>query len=506
MTKRPDKKIRLNGIVFFPTLLFLLSVIVYSLVDNVGFLTLTKNINNWILDTFGWLFTWSAFGLFVLLIAVYFSPIAKRKIGGPTAKPILNKWKWFAITLCTTIAAGLIFWGTAEPLYHLYQPPSGLQIAPNSSEASAFALSILFMHWSFLPYGIYTITGLVFALAYYNFQQPFNVGALFFPFIKIRNHKSIFLLDIICLAALISGMAASLGMGIFALVGGLKTIFAIEKSSQLMGLIGLVIVLTFLLSTASGLKRGIALLSTWNTLGFFFLAGVILILGPTLSMLKIGGQGILDYGTHFLSRSTNVGVALDDGWLKNWTIFYFANWFAWAPVSALFLGRLSVGYTVRDFINFNLFFPSLFTCGWMIIFGGTSMALDQQSQGTLYQILTEQGEENVLYHLLTFFSNSQWLSLFALVLIFFSYVTIADSNVSAMSAISTTGIQPETPEAPIWIKTVWGSLIGIIAWVMISSAGIDGIRMLCVLGGFPALFIITTVGLGTVKLLLTKKY
>ena len=505
MHRNSNQVIRLNKVVFFPTLLFILSVIIYSLVDNEGFLDLIKKTNNWILDSFGWLFTWSSFGLLIILIFVYFSRFAKVKIGGPTAKPILNKWKWFAITLCTTIAAGLIFWGTAEPLYHLHLPPEGLQLAANSAEARTFAMSTLFMHWSFTPYGIYTITGLVFALAYYNFKQPFSIGALFFPFFKMQKNRGIYLLDSICLTALLAGMAASLGTGIFALMGGMETIFGIEKSSLFLGLIGLMIVITFVISTASGLKRGITWLSTWNTIGFFLIAALILLLGPTLLILKIGGQGIMEYSTHFLSRSTNIGASINDSWLKNWTVFYFANWFAWAPVSALFLGRLSVGYTVRDFINFNLILPSLFTCGWMIIFGGASLALDQSSQSNLYEVLTSQGEENVLYQMFSLLPGSKALSIASLLLIFFSYVTIADSNVSAMSAISTTGIQPEHPEAPIWIKIVWGSLIGIIAWIMISKAGIDGIRMLCVLGGFPALFIITIVGLGLVKLLLLKE-
>jgi len=66
--------------------------------------------------------------------------------------------------------------------------------------------------------------------------------------------------------------------------------------------------------------------------------------------------------------------------------------------------------------------------------------------------------------------------------------------------MSSIGVSPDNPEAPIWIKIVWGSIIGVIAAVMISSAGIDGIRLLCVLGGFPALFIILMVGIGLLKM------
>ena len=162
-------------------------------------------------------------------------------------------------------------------------------------------------------------------------------------------------------------------------------------------------------------------------------------------------------------------------------------------ISSLFLGRLAVGYTVRDFIHFNLLFPSLFTCLWMTVFSGLAIDYDLLYQGALHTILINEGEENVLFTILMDFPFGQLLAFLTIGMIFISYVTAADSNVSAMSAMSSTGIHPENPEAPIWIKVIWGSLIGLIAWIMITSAGIDGIRLLCVLGGFPALFIIIAV-------------
>jgi glycine betaine transporter len=40
------------------------------------------------------------------------------------------------------------------------------------------------------------------------------------------------------------------------------------------------------------------------------------------------------------------------------------------------------------------------------------------------------------------------------------------------------------------LKIVWGTIIGVIAWVMITFASLDGIRMMNSLGGLPAMFII----------------
>jgi choline-glycine betaine transporter len=496
----------LNKQVFLPSLGFIVAVIAGSLYDNDLFIEYVRAANDWILVAFGWLFNWSAFGFLLLLVLLYVSPIASIKIGGKHAVPILTKWKWFAIALCTTLATGILFWGAAEPLYHLHQPPLGLKIDPNSTEAASFAMSTLFMHWSFTPYSIYTITGLVFALSYYNLGQAFSVRSMLYPLLGQKSLGSIgTTVDMICLSALIMGMSASLGTGIYALMGGMQTLFGLAENSWTLGLIGATIVLSFIISAASGLHKGISQLSNFNAIAFLVLALVLVLLGPSSDILYYAGQGTIDYLRNFGPRSTNIGSGLGQEWMNDWTVFYLANWFAWAPVAALFLGRLSVGYTVRNFIQFNLIYPSLFTCLWMAIFGGTALHFDLESSGGLYEILNSAGEGNVLFEMIAKISYGQFINIFLLLMIFISYVTAADSNISAMSAICTKGIQPDNPEAPIGLKILWGSIIGFIAWVMITNAGVDGIKMLCVLGGFPALFIGIVVALGAIKLLVRPK-
>ena len=85
---------------------------------------------------------------------------------------------------------------------------------------------------------------------------------------------------------------------------------------------------------------------------------------------------------------------------------------------------------------------------------------------------------------------------------FLSYVTAADSNTTAMSGISSQA-NDENDEPYIWIKVVWGVLIGAIAWVMISfsESGLDGIKMLSNLGGLPAFFLMLVVAFGMTKLI-----
>lgn len=78
---------------------------------------------------------------------------------------------------------------------------------------------------------------------------------------------------------------------------------------------------------------------------------------------------------------------------------------------------------------------------------------------------------------------------FYLFIVFISFVTAADSNISAMGGISSTGISPESPEPSLMIKVIWGLSVGTIGWIMISFAKIDGIKMLSNLGGIPAIIL-----------------
>lgn len=493
----------LNHKVFWiPFFLVLLSLF-FSILDQDLFLKKTTAANNWILDNFGILFSWSTFVFLVLLLIIYFSPLGNVRIGGKDAQPILTKWKWFSITICTTIATGILFWGTAEPLMHMHTPPSGLNFEKASPAAQDFAMSTMFMHWSFSPYAIYTVGGLLFALCFYNFKQKFSLGSLFYPLREKSVEGNLAHgIDAICLYSLVAGMAASLGTGMLTLSGGFNSIFGMEQTTLLLGLIGLTIVATFILSSISGLQKGIQILSDINIKIFIGLAAFIFLMGPTSEMLSLGWGGLKDYIFNFIPRSLSLGNEIDAGWRNSWTTFYFANWMAWAPISTLFLGFLAKGYTVRTFIHFNWIFPSLFSLFWMIIFSGTTMSIDL-SEGTTFplnQVIIDEGYQGVIFGLLNYLPLKNIVSVVFLIAIFLSFVTAADSNTSAMSNISNHGISPEQPDSPLFTKIIWGVLIGGISFVMVSSTGIDGVRMLSNLGGFPALWLFMFVGLSLGRL------
>ena len=201
----------------------LLAAVGLSLWQGPAVVAAETTVNDWILGNFSPLFAWAGIGFLALLACIALSPLGGRVIGETGAIPILSRWRWFAVTLCTTIATGILFWGAAEPLFHLNDPPAMLGLEPGSDAAATFAMSTMFLHWTLTPYAIYTVAGLAFALVYYNRREPFSLSSLFVPLIGQRAHGPVGTsIDILCLYALVAGMAASLGAGVLALAGGIE--------------------------------------------------------------------------------------------------------------------------------------------------------------------------------------------------------------------------------------------------------------------------------------------
>jgi len=101
--------------VFWPPFLLLLTAIVTNFVAPKQYQAAIDGFRNIILDNFSWLFIGVAAASLMLCVVICFSPFGRVRLGGDQAKPLMSMWNWFAITICTTIAIGILFWSAAEP-------------------------------------------------------------------------------------------------------------------------------------------------------------------------------------------------------------------------------------------------------------------------------------------------------------------------------------------------------------------------------------------------------
>lgn len=502
----------LNHFVFWPPFLLLIAAVVLNLVSAEKFGAVTHAANDWVLENFGTFFLAVGLACLLLCIVICFLPFGKIRIGGRDAKPLMHMWNWFAITVCTTIAVGILLWSTSEPIMHLTNPPGTKGFDAGSTDAARFSMQTMYLHWTFTPYAIYAVASLMFAFAYYNMKKPYSLGSPLTPLLGDRlAEKGGNLIDAVCLYSLVAGMAASLGGGIMILGDGLHQIFpSIDgKSSSVRAVIAGVIIITFVLSSATGLMKGIRILSSINTYALIALAIFVLIFGPTVFILSFGAETFWGYLSGFVdmnlfSFSDSMTEVVDDQgdsvkpWSRGWTIFYWAVWMAWTPITACFLGQIAYGRTVREFMLVNFIFPALFGAIWMAIFSGTAIHLETVANANFEALLVadEAGKvypERVAYALFEHLPLTMVLVVFYICSTFICFVTSADSNTTAMAAISSSGITPESSEGGIWVKVAWGVTVGMVAWVMICFADIDGIKIISTLGGFPAAILLVFV-------------
>ncbi len=451
----------LNHFVFWPPFLLLLSAIVLNFwsPDQIQdgelvpgkFSTTVTIANTWVLDQFGWLFSVCAFFSVMLCLAIcctvfWRSGFASVRIGGPNAKPLMSLWNWFSITICTTIAIGILFWSTAEPIDHLTKPPGFANVESGSRDAAVLALSTMYLHWSFTPYSLYCVASLMFAFAFYNMKQPFTLGATLTPlFGRFAIGRGSAVIDAICLYSLVAGMAAALGSGILMINGGLHDLWGVPNANQwVLGGIAFAIVFTFVISSATGLMKGIRILSDVNTRLLMGLALVPLLFVPTFFLISLGGEALWDYVTHFFYRNLAVSktatgemrIFSPDEWSQGYTVFYWAVWMAWAPITACFLGRIAYGRTVKEFMLVNFIFPSFFAIAWMTIFSGTALYYQMEGQVNLADVIATKGHESVSIAVLNQFPFAVGLVSFYLLSAFICFVTSSDSNMSAMASVS----------------------------------------------------------------------
>lgn len=483
-----------------PPALLLPAVIIYNLINPEGFESFANKANSYLLEIFSYGFVYVSFLAFIIIILSLISPkLSRVRIGGDNAKPEFSKLKYFSIVLCTTVATGILFWGAAEPIYHISTPPLGIK--QNSNDAKIFALEAVFLHWTFIPYAIYTLIALMFAIGYYNKTGDLTLRSSLFPFEILRKSKSVGIaIDNLSLFALLLGMSASLGAGILTLSGGIRSILGIEESSILLIVIALIIILAFILSAISGIHGGISLFSNINFYIFLIFAFLVFLFSNPIEIMNTSFDSLSSFASNFFRDSLHI-IDKSPDWAQGWTVFNWANWMAWAPITGIFLGRIAYGLTVSQLIIFNWLLPSLFGIVWMSVFSGASLNLHFSGNIDLINSLNNSGPESIIYLILNELPLASLLIFLFLLAVFLSYVTAADSNLEAISSITQ---KSDSNSKGIILKIFWGLLIGIVSLIMINTIGINGIKILSNLGGLPVLILMVFLILGLIKELIKK--
>lgn len=135
-------------------------------------------------------------------------------------------------------------------------------------------------------------------------------------------------------------------------------------------------ILTYIISTSTGLARGMRYLSESNgyiTLGLLF---AVLILGATpftyvINMLmQVAGEFLFRLPQNLLW--TDAGNFEPREWSGSWFIFYILWNISYVPFTGGFIARISRGRTMREFVCGTVLVPLFMTLLWFSVWGSNS--------------------------------------------------------------------------------------------------------------------------------------
>jgi choline-glycine betaine transporter len=463
---------------------------------------LTKGSNAfffWSLDSFGWLYQISIMASLVLVVIATFSKLGKMRIGGRDAKPKYSFGTWFAMTLTGGIATGIVTWSVNEPLIYygnVWGELNQLGIAPNTPQAAIFAMARTYYNWTFIPYAIYAMCGLLVAYTYYQKKDSLTVTATLKPLFGSFAAKGWFsaVVDTLSMLALTIGLATGLTMCITLTITGLKGGYGVEESLPLFIGIGAVIIFAFTFSTYIGMDKGLKTLGNLNAWFYYAVMLLLLLTGPTLYILRIGTAGLAEWAHNFWRWGFDPIDIGGEALTRSWTLFDWAFWVGYAPVTGIFLAMLSYGRTVREYMIVNWILPSVFSIVWFAIWGGSALQMQISGAADLVGAINSGGAIMALWE---FLKNLPFgLGVIAvpvnIFIILISFITAADATLTNIGSMCVRDV-PIGTEPPAKLKALWGISVGVVAIVMAAygggAQGVDGVKALAAAAGFVVLFI-----------------
>ena len=160
-------------------------------------------------------------------------------------------------------------------------------VEPMSNEAVRQAFSFTFYHFGIHMWVILALPGLALGYFIYKRKLPPRLSSVFSPLLGGRLYEwPGKLIDILAIVGTTFGIAVSVGLGVLQINAGMNLLWDTPMVGWVELLIILVITVIGCLSVASGLDRGIKILSNINVGMAVVLMVFILLTGPTLALLR----------------------------------------------------------------------------------------------------------------------------------------------------------------------------------------------------------------------------
>lgn len=485
-SSRPLARLQSDPVVFLGAVGFVVAFVAVTIIAGDSARDVFSVASDWLLENLGWMYIGGISAAFIFLVCIALSRYGRVKLGDDEDEPEHSFPVWFSMLFAAGLGAVLMFWGVAEPLNHAYNVPMA-DADPMSDDAIREAFVFTYYHFALHMWVIFVLPGLALGYFIYKRKLPPRLSSVFSPLLggKIYGLPGK-LIDVLAIVGTTFGIAVSVGLGTLQINSGMHQLWGVPEISWMQLLIVVTITAIGCVSVATGLERGVKILSNVNIGAAMALMAFVLLAGPTLTLIKFLVESFGLYVTGlpevmFWTDSFND----NPGWQGKWTVFYWAWTICWSPFAGMFIARISRGRTVREYIFGALAVPSLFSVIWFGIFGRAGIELENSDPGVLTQPVVEEGNvPAALFNLLDAYPLTGVVSGFAVAIIAVFFITSIDSAAMVNDMI-VSGAEDKTPT---WYRVMWGALIGAVAAALLvisPESGIEALQEVAIIVALP---------------------
>lgn len=426
---------------------------------------------------------------FFIAIGVALTPAAKAKIGNLDA-PEISTFKWLSIILCTLLAGGGVFFAAGEPVYHFVVTPPAFDTEAGTAEAVSGALAQSFMHWGFMAWAVLgSLTAVVLAHAHYVKGQPLQPRTLLYPVLGERLMRGPLggLVDACCVIALVAGTVGPIGFLATQVSFGLHELFGLPEGYTGQLMILAVLGTVYVLSSISGVHKGIQLLSRFNVLLALAIGAVIIVFGPTLFLVNTYVSSMGAYVSEFFTMATMTAETAPAWWMQWWTVFFFAWFIGYAPLMAIFVARISRGRSIREMILAVAVLAPIATTVWFTLLGGSGIYYQLTGVIDLTEALNNFQFDVATLTVAQALPGGTWMALAILLL---TTIFVATTGDSMSYAIAVVGAGHDDPSP--YMRAFWGIAMALMAAVLLymGAGQIGALQQFIVITAIPVSLIL----------------
>ncbi|MDR1165103.1 MAG: BCCT family transporter [Deltaproteobacteria bacterium] len=478
MTKdhNPRKFAPIEPVVFFPSIAIVALAAIAMIAFPAQAAAKVSASYAFIMKNLSSMFMFFGFFAFATVIVLGFGRYGNTRLGGPDEKPEFSTFSWISMLFCAGIGIGIMIWSVVEPIYYISNPPMGIK--PQSDLAYTWAHMLPLFHWGFSAWAIYCLPTIPIAYSVYvRREKIFRISESSRPILGKQADGAVGkFIEIVVLLGTVGAIGTSLGLAIPLISRLLSSMFGAPDDLFLKSAVTVILFVLFGGSVYLGIEKGLKNLTRFNVWGAILLLFLVLGFGPTgfIFDLLSNSLGLLFNNFFGLTFQTEplrlLETPVRESWPQNWTVFYWAWWVAYAPITALFVASISRGRTIKELVLAECLWGTLGCWIFMAIFGAYSLYAQKSGLVDVVGIQANSGDPAACLAVMSSL-GAHWLivPLYAIMCFVFLATTLQAASYSLANLCVKKGHSDKQPER--WNRMLWASLVAVFGLGILVAGG-----------------------------------